>query len=148
MGGNCQRNHSHSLIPIWRAELKYLSLDPIYRVFCKLFQPNILPFPWLSQTSSSGMAQTSCNYDDIFISVPCFFLTACSCSVAQSCPTLYNPMDSGAHRAPLSMGFSRQEYWRGLPRLLQGLFPTLEWNPRLPHLAGAFFTTEPPGKPF
>ena len=58
-GGNCQRNHSHSFIPIWRAELKDLSLDPIYRVFCKLFQPNILPFPWFSQTSSSGMAQTN-----------------------------------------------------------------------------------------
>ena len=28
-----------------------------------------------------------------------------------------------AHQAPLSMGFSRQEYWSGLP-LLQGVFPT------------------------
>ena len=27
-----------------------------------------------------------------------------------------------AHQAPLSMGFSRQEYWRGL--LLHGIFPT------------------------
>ena len=30
----------------------------------------------------------------------------------QSCLTLYNPM---ALQAPLSMGFSRQEYWSGLP---------------------------------
>ena len=29
----------------------------------------------------------------------------------QSCPTLCNPMD--AHQAPLSLGFSRQEYWIG-----------------------------------
>ena len=30
-----------------------------------------------------------------------------------------------AHQAPLSMGFSRQEYWSGLPiLLLQGIFPT------------------------
>ena len=29
--------------------------------------------------------------------------------VAQSC----NPMDSSLHQAPLSMGFSRQEYWNG-----------------------------------
>ena len=28
-----------------------------------------------------------------------------------------------AHRAPLSMGFSRQEYWSGLYVLLQGVFP-------------------------
>ena len=35
--------------------------------------------------------------------------------VAQSCPTLCDPMDSSLHQAPLSMGFSRQEYWSGLP---------------------------------
>ena len=32
----------------------------------------------------------------------------------QSCPTLCDPMTT-AHRAPLSLGFSRQEYWSGLP---------------------------------
>ena len=52
--------------------------------------------------------------------------------------------------APLSMGFSRQEYWSGLPFPLPGDLP----NPRIepvslasPALAGGFFTTEPPGKP-
>ena len=35
--------------------------------------------------------------------------------VAQSCPTLCDPMDSGLHQAPPSMGFSRQEYWSGVP---------------------------------
>ena len=34
--------------------------------------------------------------------------------VAQSCQTLCNPW-TVAHKAPLSMGFSRQEYWSGLP---------------------------------
>ena len=34
--------------------------------------------------------------------------------VAQSCPTLATPW-TVAHQAPLSMGFSRQEYWNGLP---------------------------------
>ena len=34
--------------------------------------------------------------------------------VAQSCPTLCNPMDL-AYQAPPSMEFSRQEYWSGLP---------------------------------
>ena len=28
-----------------------------------------------------------------------------------------------AHQAPLTMGFPREEYWRGLPFLLQGIFP-------------------------
>ena len=35
--------------------------------------------------------------------------------VTQSCPTLCNPMGSSLHQAPLSVGFSRQEYWSGLP---------------------------------
>ena len=37
--------------------------------------------------------------------------------VAQSCPTLSDPMDA-AYQAPPSMGFSRQEYWSGVPLLL------------------------------
>ena len=36
-----------------------------------------------------------------------------------------------AHQASLSMGFSRQEYWSGLPFLLQGIFPTQALNPGL-----------------
>jgi len=32
----------------------------------------------------------------------------------QSCPTLCDPID-GAHQAPQSLGFSRQEHWSGLP---------------------------------
>ena len=35
-------------------------------------------------------------------------------SVTKSCPTLATPW-TVAHQAPLSMGFSRQEYWSGLP---------------------------------
>ena len=35
--------------------------------------------------------------------------------VAQSCPTLCDPMDSSLHQAPPSMRFSRVEYWSGLP---------------------------------
>ena len=35
----------------------------------------------------------------------------------QSCPTLCDHMDV-ARQAPLSMGFSRQEYWSGLHALL------------------------------
>ena len=35
--------------------------------------------------------------------------------VAQLCPILCDLMESIAHQAPLSMGFSRQEYWSRLP---------------------------------
>ena len=34
--------------------------------------------------------------------------------VAQSCPTLSDPMDCSLPGSP-SMGFSRQEYWSGVP---------------------------------
>ena len=54
-----------------------------------------------------------------------------------------------ACQALLSMGFSRQEYWRGLPfppPFLpdSGIEPK---SPVSPALAGRFFTTVPPGKP-
>ena len=54
-----------------------------------------------------------------------------------------------ALQAPLSMGFSRREYWSGLPSLLWGSSdPGVELVPLAsPTLAGGFFTTEPPGKP-
>ena len=38
-----------------------------------------------------------------------------------------------AHQAPLSMGFSRQEHWSGLPFLFQGIFLTKGSNPSLLH---------------
>ena len=66
---------------------------------------------------------------------------------AQSCPNLCDPMNV-ACQAPLSMGFSRQEYWSGLPFLLQGLSPpgTELVSPVSPALADGIFTTAPPGK--
>ena len=53
-------------------------------------------------------------------------------------------------QAPLSMRFTRQEYWSGLAFLplgdlpVPGIEPT---SPGSPALAGGFFTTEPPGRP-
>ena len=55
-----------------------------------------------------------------------------------------------AHQAPLSMEFSRQEYWSGLPFPSPGylLHPGIKpVSVASPALAGRFFTTEQPGKP-
>ena len=41
---------------------------------------------------------------------------------------------TAAHQAPLSMGFSRQEYWSGLPCPISGDFQTQGLNPCLLHL--------------
>ena len=49
-----------------------------------------------------------------------------------------------ALQAPLSMGFSRQEYWSGLPRPPPGDLPNPQIEPTSltsPALAGGFFTT-------
>ena len=50
------------------------------------------------------------------------------------------------YQAHLSLGFSRQEYWNGLPFPPPGDLPNPEIKPASPSLAGRFFTTEPPGK--
>ena len=57
---------------------------------------------------------------------------------------LFATLQTVAHQAPLSMGFSRQEYWSGLPCPSQGALP----NPGIklasltsPALAGRFFST-------
>ena len=54
--------------------------------------------------------------------------------VAQSCPTLCDPMDSSLHQAPPSMGFSRQEYWSGLPFPSPGNLP----DPGIKHRSPAW----------
>ena len=46
-----------------------------------------------------------------------------------------------------SMGFSRQEYWSGLPFPSPGGLPDPGIEPMSPSLAGRFLTTEAPGKP-
>ena len=65
----------------------------------------------------------------------------------QSCQTLCNPMDC-AHQAPLSMGFSRQQYWSGLTCTPPGHLPDPGIEPTSlmsPTLAGGCLTTAPPG---
>ena len=52
-----------------------------------------------------------------------------------------------AHQAPLSMGFSRQEYWSGVPFPSPGHLPDPGIKPRSPALQADVLTSEPPGKP-
>ena len=52
-----------------------------------------------------------------------------------------------ACQAPLSMGFSRQEYRRRLPFPTPGALTDPGFEPVSPALAGRFVTTEPSGKP-
>ena len=52
-----------------------------------------------------------------------------------------------AHQAPPSLGFSRQEYWSGLPFPSPGELPDPGIEPRSPALQADALTSEPPGKP-
>ena len=63
--------------------------------------------------------------------------------VAQSCPTLCDPW-TVAHQAPPSMGFSRQEYWSGLPFPSPGDRPDPGIEPRSPTLHADTLTSVPP----
>ena len=48
--------------------------------------------------------------------------------VTKSCPTPATPW-TVAHQAPLSIGFSKQEYWCGLPFTSAGDLPNLGIKP-------------------
>ena len=65
---------------------------------------------------------------------------------SQSCPTLVTPW-AVACQAPLSMGFSMQEYWSRLPFPLLVDLPYPGIKQASAALTGRFFGAEPPGKP-
>ena len=48
-----------------------------------------------------------------------------------ACSVVSDSATQGAHQAPLSMGFPRQEYWSGLPFPTPGDLPDQGWNPYL-----------------
>ena len=82
----------------------------------------------------------------------CVCVCVCVCVCAKlllSRPTLSIPW-TVACQAPLSMGFSRQEYWSGLPfpspgdLLNPGIKPA---SLKSPALAGGSLPLAPPGKP-
>ena len=75
----------------------------------------------------------------------------CACVLSHFSPVrLFAAVWPVALQAPLSIGFSRQGYWSGLPRPPPGDFPDSGIEPaslRSPALAGRFLPLAPPGKP-
>ena len=63
----------------------------------------------------------------------CVCVCVCVCTHAQWCPIVCNPMVCTC-QAPLSMEFSRQEYWSSLPFSTYGIFLTQGSNPGIWHL--------------
>ena len=68
------------------------------------------------------------------------------CAQSLSCIQLFVTLWTAVPQGPLSIGFSSQEYWTGLPFPLLGDLadPGIEpVSPKSPALAGGFFNTEP-----
>ena len=79
-----------------------------------------------------------------------FSKAACVRAKSVQCVWLFAKLWTVAHQAPLSMTFSRQEYWSGLPFPPLGGLPGPGTEPSSlvsPALAGGFFTTRAIGKP-
>ena len=109
---------------------------------CMLIVPSIR-YPWSLQlppstsTKSSSLLSPYGNYLTIF------FLGCVHACCHFRRVRLFATLWTLAHQAPLSMGFSRQEYWSGLPCPPPGdlLDPGIEpGSLESPTLAGRFFT--------
>ena len=79
-------------------------------------------------------------------------LTECLKNYGQGFLTVYRPVRlfrspwTVAHQAPWSVGFSRQEYWSGLPFSSPGHLPNPGIEPRSPTLQEDSLPSEPSGK--
>ena len=111
----------------------------------------LLPRPDLGLCSSflrctsPGTSCTLSSASDLAAREPALWpLASVHAKSSQSCPTLCGPMDTIARQAPLSTGFSRQQYWSELPWPPPGDLrnPGIEPASLMsPTLAGRFFST-------
>ena len=76
------------------------------------------------------------SYSQVFIKGVCYLLSHVQ---------LFITSWTVAHQAPPCMGFSRQEYWSGLPYPSTGALPDPGIEPRSPALQADALTCEPPG---
>ena len=95
---------------------------------------------WLSSSSSSSK-ETSC------LTTSSLCLHAKSLQFRFSCVWFFVTPQTIALQAPLSMGFSKQEYWNELSFPYWGDLPNQGIEPRSPALQGDSLLSEPPGKP-
>ena len=77
-----------------------------------------------------------------------WYIILCACMLSHfSSVRLFVTLWTVAHQAPLSKGFSRQEYWRGLSWLPPRDLPNPRIEPRSPTLQADSLPLVPPGKP-
>ena len=105
----------------------------------------IIKFPKVSDASSSTWAlePTSASFPSLFWVVSLFLFT-----VKREVKSLSHVRLLATPWAPVSMGFSRQEYWSGLPFPSPGGLPDSGIEPGSPALQADALPSKPPGKPF
>ena len=110
---------SHQVAEVGELQLQHQSFQWIFRVDC--WEVGCFLFLFLLGRVNSSFESES--------------------KVALSCPTLWDPMDCTC------MGFSREEYWSGLPSPSPGDLPDPGIEPRSPALQSDALPSEPPGNP-
>ena len=104
---------------------------------------------WDNQTQPKGPLVDKWLNTFLNVHISNGFLGVCVLS-RFSCFWLFATLWTVAFQAPLSMGFSRQEHWSGLPCLVQGIFMTQGSNLHLLcllHWQVGSLPLAPPGKP-
>ena len=98
---------------------------------------------WSSNPTPGHVSRQNSNKKrHTFPTFMCFML----CFMSSPASFIHTPW-TVAHQAPLSMGFSRQEYWSGLLCPPPGDLPNPGIKPRSPALQADSLPSEPPGKP-
>ena len=95
----------------------------------------------------SIVSKLQCFFIFNFCSLRGLSSSVCVCLVAQSCPTLCDPMDCSLPDSSVHGDSPGKNTGVGCHALLQGIFPVQGWNPGLPHCRQIPSLTEPPGKP-
>jgi len=134
----CRSTQDTLLYSVWPWAMYATSLG----LSLLIYKMGILTLP----TSEGRCEDEVC--EDIQSACHCVHYAAC---VLSHCSRLwlFATLWTLAHKAPLSMEFSRQEYWSGVPYPPPGDLPDPGVEPvtlASPALAGVFFTTAPPGK--
>ena len=95
---------------------------------------------WVTQFWGEGCLSFVC-------SVLCAVLCAVLCLVAQSCPTLCDPMDCSLPGSSVHLDSLGRNTVVGCHALLQGIFPTQGSNPGLPHCRQILYQMSHQGSP-
>ena len=99
-----------------------------------------------SQRVGHDWACITCSFYNSLSMSPIIQIVCMHAKSLQLCPTLYD-LWTGAHQGPLSLGFSRQENWSGLPCPPPGDLQNPGIKPRSPTLQADSLPSELPGKP-